>query len=33
MAGNLLEKLGYDVRPLSAGFEDLLEAGFPTAKN
>ena len=32
MAGNLLEKLGYDVRPLSAGFEDLLAAGFAAAK-
>ena len=32
MAGNLLEKLGYDVRPLSAGFEDLLAAGFAAAR-
>ena len=27
-AAELLEKLGYDVRPLKPGFEDLLKAGF-----
>jgi phage shock protein E len=32
MAGNILEKLGYDVRPLSAGFDQLRDAGFPTIK-
>ncbi|HEV3137786.1 MAG TPA: rhodanese-like domain-containing protein, partial [Pirellulales bacterium] len=29
MAGNILEKLGYDVRPLSAGYDQLRDAGFP----
>ncbi len=28
MAGNVLEKLGFDVRPLAAGFDELREAGF-----
>src|SRR5262249_20068846 len=28
-AGSILEKLGYDVRPLAAGFDDLRGAGFP----
>jgi len=32
MAGSLLEKLGYDVRPLAPGFEELKDAGFPTVK-
>jgi rhodanese-related sulfurtransferase len=32
MAGSVLEKLGYDVRPLSAGFDQLRDAGFPTVK-
>lgn len=27
-AAELLEKLGYDVRPLKPGFEDILKAGF-----
>ena len=31
-AGDILEKLGYDVRPLKAGYEELLEAGFKKAK-
>jgi rhodanese-related sulfurtransferase len=31
-AGNILEKLGYEVRPLKAGYKQLLEAGFPKAK-
>jgi len=28
-AAELLEKLGYDVRPLKPGFEDIIQAGFP----
>lgn len=28
-AAEILEKLGYDVRPLKPGFEDLIRAGFP----
>ena len=31
-ASGILGKLGYDIRPLAAGFDDLREAGFPTAK-
>jgi phage shock protein E len=31
-AAAILGKLGYEVRPLAAGFEDLLEAGFPQAQ-
>ncbi len=31
-AADILGKLGYDVRPLSSGFDDLRDAGFPTAK-
>jgi rhodanese-related sulfurtransferase len=31
-AGAILEKLGYDVRPLAAGFEELGKAGFPVSK-
>jgi rhodanese-related sulfurtransferase len=31
MAGDILQKLGFDVRPLAAGFEQLLEAGFSAA--
>ena len=31
-AGNILEKLGYDVRPLKPGYEELLQAGFKKAK-
>ena len=27
-AGELLEKLGYDVRPLKPGFEELVQGGF-----
>lgn len=30
-AGELLKKHGYDVRPLKAGYKDLLGAGFPKA--
>ena len=30
-AGNILEKQGYDVRPLKAGYEELLQAGFKKA--
>jgi len=31
-AGEMLEKLGYDVRPLAAGFDELGKAGFPVSK-
>jgi rhodanese-related sulfurtransferase len=31
-AAVILGKLGYEVRPLSAGFSDLRDAGFDTAK-
>ncbi len=30
-AANVLEKLGFKVRPLKPGYKDLLEAGFPKA--
>jgi rhodanese-related sulfurtransferase len=30
-AGNILEKAGYQVRPLKAGYKELLRAGFPKA--
>jgi phage shock protein E len=32
LAGEILEKAGYEVRPLRPGYEDLLKAGFPQAK-
>jgi phage shock protein E len=32
-AANILEKLGYNVRPLKAGYEDLVKAGFAKATN
>ena len=32
-AANILEELGYNVRPLKAGYEDLLKAGFAKAAN
>ena len=32
-AANILEKLGYNVRPLAAGYEDLVKAGFEKAAN
>ena len=32
-AAKILEKLGYNVRPLSAGYEDLVKAGFEKATN
>jgi phage shock protein E len=32
-AANILEKLGYNVRPLKAGYEDLVTAGFKKAAN
>jgi rhodanese-related sulfurtransferase len=32
-AADILGKLGYDIRPLSAGYGDLLEAGFEPAAN
>ena len=28
IAGPILKKMGYDVRPLKAGYADLLKAGF-----
>ena len=31
-AADVLEKLGYQVRPLKPGYDDLQKAGFPTAK-
>ncbi|REK10935.1 MAG: rhodanese-like domain-containing protein [Planctomycetota bacterium] len=31
-AADILGKLGYDVRPLSSGFSDLQESGFPVAE-
>jgi phage shock protein E len=31
-ASGILGTLGYDIRPLAAGLDDLREAGFPTAK-
>lgn len=30
--GEILKKHGFDVRPLKAGYEDLVEAGFEKAK-
>jgi phage shock protein E len=32
-AKGILSKLGYDVRPLAAGYDDLVAAGFAPAKN
>jgi len=32
-AAKILEKLGYNVRPLKAGYQDLLTAGFKKAAN
>ncbi|MCG8583195.1 MAG: rhodanese-like domain-containing protein [Pirellulales bacterium] len=32
VAGKILAKWGFDVRPLKHGYEDLVEAGFPRAK-
>ena len=31
-AGGILEKADYEVRPLKAGYKDLLKAGFENAK-
>jgi rhodanese-related sulfurtransferase len=31
-AANILKEYGYDVRPLKAGYKDLLQAGFKKAK-
>ncbi|HUQ72542.1 MAG TPA: rhodanese-like domain-containing protein [Planctomycetaceae bacterium] len=31
-AADRLSKLGYDIRPLKPGYEDLLKAGFPKAE-
>jgi rhodanese-related sulfurtransferase len=30
-AGSILERAGYQVRPLKAGYKELLRAGFPKA--
>ena len=30
VATSILQKMGYDVRPLKAGYADLLKAGFST---
>ncbi|HEY2045096.1 MAG TPA: rhodanese-like domain-containing protein [Candidatus Udaeobacter sp.] len=32
-AAKILEKLGYNVRPLKAGYEDMVKAGFEKAAN
>src|SRR5262245_65457938 len=32
VAGDILGKLGHDIRPLAAGYDELREAGFPAAK-
>ena len=32
-AAKILEKLGYNVRPLKAGYEDLVKAGFEKGAN
>ena len=32
-AAKILEKLGYNTRPLKAGYEDLVKAGFGKATN
>ena len=31
-AGKLIEKYGYDIRPLKPGYEELVKAGFEVAK-
>ena len=31
-AAELLKGKGYDTRPLKAGYDDLVKAGFPTAE-
>lgn len=32
-AANIIEKFGYEVRPLKPGYQQLLEAGFKKAKD
>ena len=32
-AAKILEKLGYNIRPLKAGYEDLVKTGFEKAAN
>jgi rhodanese-related sulfurtransferase len=32
-AAKILEKLGYNVRPLKPGYEELVKAGFQKAAN
>ena len=31
-ASAIMHKMGYDVRPLKAGYDDLLDAGFNDAE-
>jgi len=31
-AGEILAKMGYEVRPLEAGYRDLIQAGFPDGR-
>lgn len=31
-AGKIIEKFGYDIRPLKPGYEELVKAGFEVAK-
>ena len=32
IAAEILQKQGYEVRPLKEGYDDLIQAGFPKAK-
>jgi rhodanese-related sulfurtransferase len=32
-AANILEKLGYEVRPLKPGYDELIEAGFKKSED
>ena len=32
LAADVFQKLGYDVRPLKPGYQELLDAGFPKAE-
>ena len=32
IAADILQKQGYEVRPLKEGYDDLIQAGFPKAK-
>lgn len=31
-AGNILERYGYEVRPIKPGYKEMISAGFPKAK-